>query len=231
MTVPTLKEIARRLEPQLFPPRQLPVLFAPDLAQKVHLGLKTQTRRPMKPQPEFRDTFQDWLWKGDRFAYRDGELFDARATFDAAPYRPGDLLYVRETFALIAGDAVQVPAQWCEYRRVFNTGPWMQVWYRGAHEFTAEDRADGLSRWQPSIHMPKWAARTWLEVTRVRAERVQDITEGDAEAEGYHKVRGNFADPAQQRHRFALAWDRRYPGSWDRNDWVFAYDFKKVDRP
>lgn len=93
--------------------------------------------------------------------------------------------------------------------------------------------------------MPRWASRLTLEVTGVRVERVQDISIKDAEAEGFSfdtmkgqpfdvidpdgtKRRGEFAWAAPD-YAFGRAWERAYPGSWQRNDWVWVVEFRRVE--
>jgi len=85
-----------------------------------------------------------------------------------------------------------------------------------------------VERWRPSIHLPKWASRITLEVTRVRAERVQAITEEDAAAEGLGVA---LADFTSARYAFRYLWDAinaKRGLSWESNPWVWAYDFRKV---
>lgn len=89
-------------------------------------------------------------------------------------------------------------------------------------------------RWRPSIHMQKWACRIWLEVTGVRVERVQAITEDDARAEGLDSFHPTWHEGfcESYREQFATLWDslnakRGY--GWDTNPWVWVIDFKVVN--
>ena len=140
-----------------------PILFNTDMVRAILDGRKSCTRRIIKPQweecPHCKYVHNEYIY--DKLAEN---VYCARCGYPLKPkrrsqYQPGDLLYVRETF-------IQAAAH------IF--------WYK------ADDNSwisEGL-RWKPSIHMPKEAARIWLKVTDVRVERLQDITEDGAEAEG-----------------------------------------------
>ena len=125
-------------------------------------------------------------------------------------YRPGDILYVRETWTSLVG----------------------------AYIYKA-DQKPGMNnpgKWNPSIHMPREAARIFLRVTDVRVERLQDITEEQAEAEGCRKwyVGTELESPA--RSEFCLVWDStikpadRAIYSWDANPWVWVIAFERISR-
>lgn len=85
---------------------------------------------------------------------------------------------------------------------------------------------------RPSIHMPRWASRILLEITGVRVERLQDISEADADSEGVSVVYGEPFDQANtitDRRRFELLWESiNGPGSWDANPWVWVIEFKRI---
>lgn len=154
--------------------RELGILYKPDMHLAVREDRKTQTRRIIKPGRN-----QSWLpaealgkvvrmepsadgwWK---MAVSDGHIGSVRS-----PYRVGDLLYVKEAVC------------------VYTYKVWSPAGY--FEEPRALYKSDGAllvngHKWSSPLHMPKWAARTWLEVTGVRAERLQDISEADAIAEG-----------------------------------------------
>ncbi len=98
-------------------------------------------------------------------------------------------------------------------------------------------------KWKPSIHMPRWASRITLEVTGVRVERLQDISEEDAIAEGVEVLWRGY-DDAQDFYRnyhtggylftakasYRTLWESiNGPGSWERNDWVWVIEFKRIE--
>jgi hypothetical protein len=144
---------------------------------------------------------------------------------------PGDRLWVREA--------------WCCDGDTGDRDP-TTVLYRAdgeAHEQEIETH-DG-SPWRPSIHMPRWASRILLEITEVRVERLQDISEADARAEGvggpisvdgWDEQRKEFFSPEEyarfdSRRRFRLLWNViNGPESWDQNPWVWALTFRRVEK-
>jgi len=184
---------------------------------------KTQTRRIVKPQPpaEAKDVFT--------FHHPDPRThfygFDGEALMDWAqpcPYgEAGDRLYVRETW--------QHSNHPC--------GPYEDdciVFYRADYLDDPlgpdlERSADGIRRqWRPSIHMPRAASRIALEVTGVRVERLHDITDADALAEGVDRT--NTSIPGYARDRFIRLWTSINGNeSWDANPWVWVIEFRKID--
>ena len=91
------------------------------------------------------------------------------------------------------------------------------------------------NRWYPSIHMPKEAARIWLKVTDVRVERLQDITEIQAQAEGCNS--GLLTGPCNARGQFENLWNRTIKKSdidtygWKANPWVWVIEFERCEKP
>jgi len=127
--------------------------------------------------------------------------------------QPGDRIYVRETFAW-------VPTA-CESDEIVFAADYQD----------GSDKADGV-RYIPSIHMPKAAARIWLEITGVRVERLQAISEDDAEAEGVGFLRSvpDADETLTAKQLFECLWDST-GGDWDANPWVWVIDFKRIEKP
>ena len=122
-------------------------------------------------------------------------------------------------------------------------------------KYVATDKApyyteNGDPHWwnkRPSIFMPRWAARTWLEILGVRAERIRDISEEDCIAEGVRDVSGGYATAnfglfidkktgyksgEYAKDVFPRLWNSIHgPDAWKRNDWVWAYKFKRREKP
>lgn len=175
-----------------------PILFSTEMVKALLAGRKTQTRRLVKPAiqdctgahlaykeadwcnepPEFIDS-QNAGW----YCRYCGNGTNAIGDGFKCPYgKVGDVLWVRETYvrACLSEDG-EGPVE----------GEQWKYWYKADDEWTKHDwhnpNVDGpvdSPRWKPSIHMPRAAARIFLEITDIRVERLQDISEEDAKAEG-----------------------------------------------
>lgn len=149
-----------------------PILFNTEMTRAILDGRKTVTRRLMKPQPysEKSDGPLFWHWKDCQWA-DGGRGFPKSGIKVHAPCKPGDILYVRETWNT-TDDCGLFP-------------PWPST---GIHYMyladAPESQAAKDAKWRPSIHMPKEAARIFLRVTDVRVERLQSIDEDGAIEEG-----------------------------------------------
>ncbi len=200
--------------------KERPILFSAPMVRALLAGTKTQTRRALKPQPsEFVG--------GPGVTLRDGSPAPLIALDDsvepygreiACPYgKPGDRLWVRETFG--------------HFERNENFKPDCEVFYR------ADGNCLELEPWRPSIHMPRWASRITLEITSVRVERLQAISNDDIKAEGLDddprivsgEIEGSMLTPLGRRIAFESLWESiNGPASWDANPWVWVIKFRKV---
>lgn len=204
-------------------------------------GTKSQTRRVMKRQPE-----HPIIIAGDphtmRYQPEGGEALTLASLLRHCPHgQLGDRLYVRETFQgpLFPGEKMDdylrdsAPfenPEFCVYAADGGSAP----------EF--QDADDNFCcRWRPSIHMPRWASRIMLEITSVRIERLQDISDADIEAEGIDMVAlteaqerydvvakdGNASGRPTLRSAWRDLWEST-GGDWDTNPWLWAISFKRV---
>lgn len=203
-------------------PRELPILFTPDNLRSVRDGRKTQTRRIVKPQPtgELLGTLErPGSRGGERWWFSGGPT--SQTSLEIKPrYRVGDLLWCKEAWSPSPDGYL----------------------YRLGQEAHGITECDDYVRWKSPLFMPKAAARTWLEVTNVRCQRLQEISEADARAEGCDypcsKMKSDhFACCSEYPHlwpyRDALAalWNSIHgDGAWERNDHVFAYTFRRIER-
>lgn len=202
-----------------------PILFSTDMVQAILEDRKTQTRRPLKKIPNLSSDI-DWAGKFLK------ENKHARLFF--CPYgKPGDVLWVRETFAIqkyfngLAENTCTI------YKADFNDGP--VDW-----------------NWKPSIYMPKEACRLFLELTDVRVERLQDITEINAIEEGVKvlqvwpeapekifykdymrpKLEENTTGVQDPIFSYGTLWESIHElGSFSKNPWVWVIEFKQIDQP
>ena len=202
-----------------------PMLFSAPMVRALLDGSKTQTRRVVKPQPESRHIEQVGSMLG--FKKRNGDGFwlwpNAREKIlTDCPYgQPGDRLWVRE-------NGWERPERTPKMMRE-GADTW-EPYYFDADGLTDQDSEDfkawGFKR-RPSIHMPRIASRITLEITGVRVERLQDISRGDAMAEGCPFP--NMAKGDDPRQWYTALWDQiNGAGSWKTNPWVWVVEFKKV---
>jgi len=190
-------------------PLEKPIIFSAPMVRAILEGRKTQTRRVAKPQPHSTDgTPESWrTWSryeriGKWFTiYADGD-YPARFTL-TSPYVLGDKLWVRETGAFECPSA--------------------PIYRADLSETDAK-----LWKWTPSIYMPRRASRITLEITCVRFERLREISESDAKAEGVRLDARRMDD--DYRGAFHLLWDEingeRAP--WHSDPWVWVIEFQRV---
>ncbi|HWH38396.1 MAG TPA: hypothetical protein VNU21_01055 [Usitatibacter sp.] len=197
--------------------KERPILFSAPMVRAILEGRKTQTRRVVKRprtvtanyvlRPELYDEPGFTWWN-----HPDG----LRCGFSqACPYgKPGDRLWVRETWR----PALEHLSE-C-------TGP-TDIRYAA----TVSEAEWATMRWRPSIHMPRWASRINLEVTGVRVERLQDISEQDAADEGVGALvpPAREGNPDQYRKTFRELWETiNGADSWAANPWVWVVEFKRA---
>jgi hypothetical protein len=231
--------------------KERPILFSGPMVQAILTGRKTQTRRIIKSPYEF-------LVEDDGCGGPVWPFYPCYVTGEPecekipCPYgKPGERLWVRETWA----DGSYRDPDWacCVAYRADNSG--MNYLCKEGDEPVCLDtpcklRPEGVSRWRPSIFMPRWASRITLEVTDVRAERLQDISDVDAINEGVLMLGddwlyGAFPDYADKlratisgtkpplgpspRMRYAKLWEQiNGPDSWSANPWVWAVEFTRA---
>jgi len=224
--------------------KERPIIFNGEMVRAVLEDRKTQTRRIMKPQPQL--IGNTWVWPddhpNDKMSWGEGSNpnVDAAASRHC-PYgkHDKDRLWVRETHAFISPHEERCPIEECDIEYKADTG--------AAHPGGWDNEPDNpdAGRWRPSIHMPRWASRINLEVTAVRIERVQKISEENALAEGVELYNpkwehGYYRDyllrtmsPCDTaRESFMTLWDsindkRGY--GWEKNPFVWVVEFRRVD--
>lgn len=222
-----------------------PILFNTEMVKAILDGRKTCTRRIVKSQQlvgllpdKCKNGVPEEFLKEKKLMFKpycdmtDIELIN---TAYKAPYQPGDILYVRETWCAL-------PVNEAGHMRGHS------VYY---YKADGDLRPEGWrGNWHPSLHMPKEAARLFLRVTNVRVERLQDITPKDAENEGVgnlfykdigysEKNYGTEVDPEYgiAKEQFAWLWESTVKKSdldfygWDANPYVWVIEFERCDKP
>lgn len=211
-----------------------PIIFSGSMVRALLDGRKTQTRRVLKPQPpEDVTSLEGPEWYARAVVDRFGELQPGPDQFGVytdewgtrVRFQPGDRLWVRENFAMgFDYDDDEKPIG--EVPKPFYAATYDGVrWYD-----TDKDEWRDAPRWTPSIHMPRWASRLTLHVTGVKVERLQDISEADAIAEGVEDC-DEARNIIYEDHRTAFVdlWKRLHGlAAWAANPWVVAVTFKVV---
>lgn len=224
--------------------KELPILMSTAMVQAILQGHKTMTRRlvdvdDLKENPgRFRSAGDSREWDVPRPAikYDDRIWFawelknsNAKIWVERCRWKPGDILYVRE--------------KWRKYCHVDEYG--YTHYDKEIIEFAADnppmirevdadgwhvENKDGTEKfipWRPGIHLPKSASRIWLEVVSIRVERLHDITEEDAKAEGVETLGLYPGYDVSSRGKFEGLWNLIHgDGSWDANPWVWVIEFK-----
>ncbi len=220
--------------------------FSDEMVRAVMEGRKTQTRRVINMPEANLDNerlvnLDGWEVEcqdlnGETFAsiyIRDPQSDDGAGEFVGdikSPYQPGEIYYLREGIQkccyhaayTATGDAVKA-----------DTDIGVMMWEKANGEPYKVDKL-------PGIYMPRRAARTFLRIDEVRAERVQDISEADARAEGVKPIDVHIADDftgapmgrkPSFRYGFRKVWENIHsPGSWKANSWVWVLEFETVSR-
>ena len=217
-----------------------PILFNTEMGRAILDGRKSCTRRLVKPQPDEKHTYplgfvNDSTEIKDIGSFGFGmSEYGGLIQYAKPPYQPGDTLYVRET-----------------WKKAPNGYYYYEDWQR-------DDIAD-VTKWHPSIHMPKEAARIWLKVTDIRVERLQEIDEDGVWDEGFKfkppcltrvSADGHTCDldgPCMSSIKYCdmtmgelfgrELWNSTIKKSdldrygWDANPWVWVIEFERCEKP
>ena len=192
-----------------------PILFNTEMARATLENRKTVTRRaPFQTEGDFTILKGTYFDPDDRLCALFHKLDDSSSCMPFyAPYQPGDILYVRETWTTLLGSYIYKADQKPGFK---NPG-----------------------KWRPSIHMPREAVRIFLRVTGVRVERLRDITEEQAQTEGLYKgwqLTERSSPAATARQAFMWVWDMTVKPpklplyGWMGNPWVWVIEFQRIGR-
>lgn len=216
-----------------------PILFSTAMVQAILEGRKTQTRRTVKPQPDSKATLfsyqpdqwpkKPWIAKF-KFKEIEGAPYYEVTNDYKCPYgEPGDILYVRETWK---PENMKSHDEYLVGVRYKADDSWKQIPIFGP-VYNAFHAGKGKS-WQPSLFMPKEAARLFLRITDIRVERLQDISEEDCLKEGIESVKVSEAayHSGTYGEWFRELWQSiNGPESWEANPWVWVVSFERTEKP
>lgn len=187
------------------PSRERPILFSSAMIRALLAGTKTQTRRVAKIDDVVHGKPVQWV----SVAPCTTGIMEVRCPYG----EPGDHIYARETWAA---------------PHAYDHLPPRLIPQDARIHYAATEERGGLL-WRPSIHMPRAASRITLEITGVLVERLQEISRGDAMAEGCPFP--NMAQGDDPRKWYAELWEQiNGPGSWDANPWVWVLEFRRLER-
>jgi hypothetical protein len=239
--------------------KQRPMGYKPEMVTSIFWGTKTKTRRELKPQPQIGNVSGSKLyaWNGSGNYYVNDAEFISMAFenvgYENCPYgQVGDILWVREQLRR----APYIGSSWYYVALLPDEFDYSEV-------EVAEADQQAMMEWSlrkkrnycPSIHMPKFACRLWLEITDIKAERLHDITEEEAIAEGvqvincfdlgsqsqvvrYRDYSKDWQDHPKAKlyrtalHSFRSLWTKINGAvSWSENPFVWVISFKVIEKP
>lgn len=199
--------------------RVLPILFNTEMVNAILDGRKTVTRRVTKGIVPFDNDGKYWntLKKGEWT----GPVIKELMIRQKAPYQPGDIVYVRET--------------WSEWTDGYVYKSWTSPFPQPGRY------SDEMMKWHPSIHMPKKVVRIWLKVTGAKVKHLNDMDLDDFLSEGVTIPPGAFNDPEnayrQARTEFVSLWNSTIRKKdmdkygWEANPWVWVIEFERCEKP
>ncbi|AVB28538.1 hypothetical protein L6218_11900 [Pseudomonas syringae pv. syringae] len=204
--------------------KERPILFSAPMVRAILSGRKKVTRRALKVQPHI-DVSGNFCVGGANYGQDIyGKPVTKHFVSSHCPYgQPGDRLWVREAWQ----DDAQVNAI---APRELSHGEPIQYPADGA------SRQNGCSmitpgKTRPSIHMPRWVSRILLEINDVRVERLQDISEGQAEGVNFLRSAPDLDETLTAAQLFDCLWSSiNSADSWNANPWVWVVEFKPVTR-
>ncbi|UJD90121.1 hypothetical protein FS594_15785 [Rahnella aquatilis] len=211
--------------------KERPVLFNAEMVKAILSGRKTQTRRVIKFP--LRDVNMGCELAGNELA---GEV--AAGDYRNCPLgQPGDQLWVREAIFPAPLELQSIPPRETLWNIAYRDGKQLEKLAPAAYNPTIYN----YERWTPSIHMPRWASRIQLEITKVGVQRLQEISSGDAVREGICQLpaSGRYCiNPGDQyfggashsaKEVYSWLWESIYgEGSWQANPWVWVIEFERV---
>lgn len=219
-----------------------PILFNSEMVRAILDGRKTVTRR--KIDTDISNQF-DVEVDGSVICYIDPETGDTYKPIELCRYHAGDVLYVRETWT----EECPYGIDSCQIGKHCKTGTLCDICkHNKPYYYRADGIDDGYVKWNPSIHMPKAAARIWLKVTDVRAEQLKNITTDQILKEGadpgkINNYKEQISDGTEEwdKAAYLFVWSQIWDDTvhkkdlptygWDANPWVWVIEFERCEKP
>ncbi len=212
------------------------ILFKPDIIKAIREGRKTVTRRLSGKGLEIVNANPAEWWLAKDFpqgmVYRNTTQFQwdtgGKMCTVNARYHVGEVVYIKEAFIYSFGRYPDI--FWIQYcsdgAKIEQHISFRFPWGKAARQ--CYTKLDGSPNRVSPLFMPAWAARDFIKITDVRAERLQEITNKDAEAEGVDSYSADNWQTEEFRGNYAELWDSINPDyTWESNPWVFRYQFEK----
>lgn len=226
--------------------RERPIIFNAEMVRAVLDGRKTQTRRIIQERHLYSGGRTPGNWPVHMPEGEEGEKARLWAESNSPFGAVGDRLWVKETWSVVShafdNDGLMIDYVPDRPAKAVHEKPFGRGYYSG-HAIYAADGGftwgdddgcvDGRSCWKPSIHMPRWASRITLEITGIRVERLNSMTERDAIAEGciggHNSIPGYHYSATPHEH-FHHVWQSIYGAdSWQANPWVWVVEFNRIE--
>ena len=229
-----------------------PILFNTEMVRAILDGRKTCTRRLLSSRQflgmlpdKCKNAAPDEFLKGKRMMFKPYcDMTDAELIMTAykAPYEPGDILYVRETWQCWRAHRYEATADirfragGDDVRLQFANGNTDSI-NRLDYDTFVHKWFSHNGEWKPSLFMPKEAARIWLKVTDVRVERLQEIASEQISREGVEVEYPHVLNGEEKRYAFSTLWNSTIKKSnldrygWDANPYVFVIEFERCEKP
>lgn len=210
-----------------------PILFNTEMVRAILDGRKTVTRRIVKPQPVLNGGFWELGGAGWSDTITSLTPIPCHSLYNRMPYKPDDIMYVRETWSTDISDMCYAQTGICPYESCDTANGRC---FRDVYIYKASDDVPEYGiKWRPSIHMPKEAARIFLRVTNVRIEQLREIKERGPESAHEEGFLSDVMAPGGKSasRKFADLWDSTVKPSdrdrygFDANPWVWVIEFER----
>lgn len=200
------------------------IIFGAESVRAILEGRKRQTRRAVKPQPSSPEWLGYMMIGPGKATLCGSDYPDSDKDEVTSPYQPGQRLWVKEAYS---EDGMHF---YPHLAATYKADGGIEI--EDGKAYSPESKSWHRFQWKSPLFMPRWASRLTLEVTEVRVERLQEISEKDAKAEGcssrsYRDGRGDESARLEYRRNWESINGKKHP--WESNPWVWAITFKRME--